>query len=204
MQKNNFKQRKKDVLSRRDKSSKGGWDENIVDLCEKINSLENYYTTSSCAGRAVLIFERDKKEHGLFVKVYHDKISFEELKKDLDEAVENVGTLRVYPEIFSTKIFTKGIKFKMEACALHVACESLEDAQSLYDKAKLAGWKRSGIIATGDRFMVELNSTEKLEFPIINEGKVLVDDEFLKLVVEESNRKLQKSWDKIERLKGFL
>ena len=80
----NFNQRKKDVLSRKDKSFKGKWDEKIGDLCEKINSLENYYTTSSCAGRIVLIFDRDKKEFGLFVRVYHDLISFEELKLPIE------------------------------------------------------------------------------------------------------------------------
>ncbi len=233
MLKNNFQQRKKDVLSRMDKSSKGEWDEKIAGLCDKINSLENYYTTSSCAGRAVLIVEKDKKEHGLFVKVYHDLISLEGLKKDLDEAVSKNESpqaytqkghnqrsrepsvegenLRAGPEPsrswrkFSTKISTRGIiKFKMEPCALHVACESLEDAQKLYDKAKLAGWKRSGIIASRSRFMVELNSTEKLEFPIIQKNKILVDNEFLNLIVEESNRKLEKSWEKIGKLSELI
>jgi len=184
----NFNQRKKDVLSRRDKSLRGKWDEKIVDLCEKINSLDDHYTTSSCAGRSVLIIDKIKKQSGLFVKVYHDLISFEQLKEDLNKV------------ILSKEI----IKFKMEPCALHVACKTLEDAQNLLDKAKLAGWKRSGIIATGDRFMVELNSTEKIEFPIIKDNNILVDDEFLKIVIEDSNNKLKRSWKKIEGLKKFL
>ena len=41
-----FNQRKQDMLSKKDKSTIGGWDEKIVELCEKINSLENYYTTN--------------------------------------------------------------------------------------------------------------------------------------------------------------
>jgi len=45
-----FQQRKKDVLRKNDKSGIGSWDEKILELCEKINSLDNYYTTSSCSG----------------------------------------------------------------------------------------------------------------------------------------------------------
>ncbi len=201
---NNFLQRKKSILSKLDKSSKKKWDEKIISLCKKINSLENFYTTSSCSGRIVLMINQDKKEKGLFLKVYHEMISFNKLKKDLNEIVKKekrINTLRVYPETFSQKMFTKGIKFKSEPCILHVACDSLDDAQSFLNKAKLAGWKRSGIIATRNRFVAELNSTEKLEFPIIEKNKILVDDKFLKIIVKESNKKLKKSWRKIGKLK---
>ena len=92
----------------------------------------------------------------------------------------------------------------MEPCILHAACRDLNCAQKLFDKAKFAGWKKSGIIATKSHVMLELNSTERLEFPIISSGKILVDDKFLKLVVKETNKKLKKSWEKIERLENWL
>jgi tRNA wybutosine-synthesizing protein 3 len=184
-----FLKRKRDILSKQDKSSKGFWDKPIEKLCERINLSEDYYTTSSCSGRVVLMIDQEKKEGGLLIKVYHDLISFEQLKKDLDEIVSK---------------YKKPIKLKMESCALHVACKTLEDAQKLYDKAKLAGWKKSGIIASSSRFMVELTSTEKLEFPIICEGKILVNDEFLKIIVDYGNDKLKRIWKKIEKLENFL
>lgn len=183
-----FSRRKKDILSKKDKSYKGSWDRHIKSLCNKINLLENYYTTSSCSGRVVLIINQEKKESNLFIKVYHDKISFDTLKKELNSALKK----------------NKKIKFKFEPCALHVSCKTLKDAQNLYNKAKLAGWKRSGIIATANRFMVELNSTEHLEFSIIENNKILVDDEFLQIVVKESNKKLENSWKKIEKLEKTL
>jgi len=40
-----FLQRKKEVLSKKDKSSKGSWDEKIKTLCDKINKKNDYYTT---------------------------------------------------------------------------------------------------------------------------------------------------------------
>jgi len=183
-----FSKRKKDVLSKLDKSNKSIWDEKITNLCKKINSLEGYYTTSSCSGRIVLMIDQDKKEENLFVSVYHNQFSFKEIKKDLDTAFKK----------------NKKIKFKMEPCILHVACRTLEDAQKLYNKAKLAGWKKSGIVGMKNGFTLELNSTERLEFPIINQKKMLVDDEFLKIVIEEANKKLKKSWEKIERLEKLL
>ena len=185
MLKDEFLKRKQDVLSKIDKSHKGGCDEKILELCEKINSLSNYYTTSSCSGRVVLMLDKDKKKGNLFLKIYHNLISFNQLKRDLDKMIKE----------------SKKIKFKMEPCILHVACRNLKDAQILHDKAKLAGWKKSGIIASEKRFVVELNSTEKLEFPIIKNRKILVDKEFLRIIVTESNKKLKKSWEKIEKLK---
>jgi len=187
MPQNIFLKRKQDIFSKQDKSSRQHVDEKIAGLCEKINQKENYYTTSSCSGRVILIIESDKKEHGLFVKIYHDLISFEQLKKDLKN-IKNKKT----------------ISFKQEPCGLHVACRTLKDAQQFLDKAKFAGWKKSGIIASNKRFVVECFSTEKLEFPIISNGKILVNDDFLKLIVKKSNENLRRSWNKIEKLRRLI
>jgi len=180
----NFQQRKKDVLSKLDKSSIGKWDEKIISLCDKINYLENYYTTSSCSGRILLMIDQEKKAENLFLFVSHDKVSFKKLKEELNSALKK----------------NKNVKFKMEPCILHVACESLEDAEKLFEIGKNAGFKRLGIIGTSHGFTFELNSSEKLEFPIIQNKKILVDDEFLKITVDEANKKLEKSWMRIRNL----
>ena len=185
-----FNKRKKDTLSKLDKSSKKSWDKKVVDLCEKINSLENFYTTSSCSGRIVLIVDNAKKGPGLFVKVWYEEISFEELIASLRSVMDNSAR--------------KTIMFKSEPCILHVACENLEGALNFLKKARSVGFKRGGIISGGSRFVLELIGTEKLEFPIIENGKILVDDEFLKLIVKKSNENLKKSWERIEKLKNIL
>ena len=61
-----FLQRKKDILSKEDKSSKGDWDKRIIELCDKINSSEKYYTTSSCSGRVIVMLDQEEKGPGLF------------------------------------------------------------------------------------------------------------------------------------------
>ena len=81
MNADSFPQRKTSILSKIDKSHIGKWDEKIISLCNKINKLENYYTTSSCSGRILLMIEQEKKFHDLFLAVSHELISFDWLKK---------------------------------------------------------------------------------------------------------------------------
>ncbi len=178
-----FEDMKKKQLLKIDKSNIGKLDPKIKILCERLNKRKEYYTTSSCAGRIILIKSLDEKAENVFLFRTHKKIKFEELKKALDQ-VDYKGL----------------VEFKQTTCILHVVCACLEDAQKLVDKAKFVGWKRSGIIASGKRFVVELISTENIEFPIMNKRKVLVDDDFLKLIVKQANNKLERVWDKIGRL----
>jgi len=181
-----FEQQKQKQLSKKDKSNIGRWDDRIKGLCRKINKKRGYYTTSSCSGRIVLIKSLDKKSRNIFLFRSHKKISFQELKKALK------------------KIKYDGlVEFKMSPCILHVACLSLNDAQELVDKAKFAGWKRSGIISV-KRNIVELLSTESLEFPIMNKKNVFVSDDFLRLIVKIANSKLERTWKKVKRLEGLL
>lgn len=232
---NKFQQRKKNTLSKEDKSFIGKWDEKIAPLCKKINSFENYYTTSSCSGRILLMIDAEKKGKDLFIFVSHKKISFKQLKEELEnlvcsKAAHNIGSESAFgqdsslgkkvkvitnlkikktigggeKEVITTASLSEPnlkIKFKLEPCILHIACETLEDAEKIYEMGKNAGWKKSGIISLKNNFIVELNGTEKLEFPIIQKNKILVDDEFLNIVADEANKKLEKSWMRIKKLK---
>jgi tRNA wybutosine-synthesizing protein 3 len=182
-----FKEGKKKQLLKEDKSNIGEWDSRIAELCNKINNNTNYYTTSSCSGRIVLLKASEEKQPNAFLYRTHEKINFLKLKK----ALEN------------TK-YEGLVEFQQTSSILHAASISLKDAQELVTKAKLAGWKRSGIMATGKRYMVELHSTESMSFPIMNNKIILVDDNYLKLIVEIANNKLERVWKKIERLKNLL
>src|SRR4030043_125275 len=181
-----FQESKKKQLSKSDKSSIGSWDSKIKALCNKINKNKKYYTTSSCAGRIVLIKYLDEKAEDVFLFRSHKKVSFNELKKALEKIK-----------------YDKLVEFQQTTCILHVACSSLKDAQNIINKAKQAGWKRSGIMG-GKRNMVELHSTENISFPIMEKGKILVDNNFLRLIVEQANKKLERTWKKIENLEKLI
>lgn len=52
-----FEKQKHRSLSQVDLSKKGSIDEQIVDLVRHINSLPDYFTTSSCSGRICVFSE---------------------------------------------------------------------------------------------------------------------------------------------------
>lgn len=183
-----FEKRKKDVLGKLDKSNIGSWDKKIVGLCKKINKKKNFYTTSSCAGRIVLLIENPKKAPNLFLYVSHEKVNFKDFKKKLEKVKDK----------------SKEISFKQEPCGLHVACKNLDEAQKILDLARKIGWKKSGIISSKKRNIIELFGTAKLEFPIVKNEKILVDDEFLKIILEKANKNLEKSWRQIGGLSGVF
>ena len=183
-----FNLQKQKQLGKSDKSSIGSWDKKIVGLCNKINKKKSYYTTSSCGGRVVLLKHSSDKIRDAFLFRTHDRIKFGEMRDALNQVSVKYKGL---------------VEFQQTSCILHVACESLEDAQRLVTKAKLAGWKRSGIMG-GKRNMVEIHSTESMSFPIMNKGVILVDDGYLKLVVKLANEKLERTWKKISKLKKMV
>ena len=190
MEKSSFLQSKESVLSKLDKSSIGKWDKKIIPICKKINEKENYYSSSSCSGRIIIMIDQEKKGEGLFLFTTHETVKFEELKKEIEKILKS-----------SNK---KNIKFKTEAPILHIVCLNIEDAEKLYTLAKLSGFKKSGIISFGRKIVLEINSGEKIEFPLIQKGKLLVKDNFLKIALKESNEKLKKGWEKLEKLTKLL
>ncbi|MBL7056408.1 hypothetical protein ISS07_05840 [Candidatus Woesearchaeota archaeon] len=183
-----FEKEKKEFLHRKDKSKKGSIDKKIRKLVDKINSLEDFFTTSSCAGR-ILLIERHpsgRKDKSNWLYLTHDKTSFAKIKK------ENV--LKNIPK--------NNIWFRMEPVILHVACQDLEKAKKFLNVARDSGFRRSGIISLGkNRITMELVSTESIYSLISKDNKLLVDGTYLKVLIKEGNDKLGKTWEKINRLK---
>ena len=181
-----FQREKLAFLSKKDKSSKRVIDGAILPLIKKINSKKDYYTTSSCAGRILLLKEKEKKQKDIFLFVTHEKISFKELRRALD----NIS-------------YKNLVYFKQEPCILHVACSSLKNAELLVKKARNCGWKKSGIVI-GRKIICQLISTEYITLPIMLNNKLLVNDAYLKLLVKEANKKLMRTREKIKKLEKII
>lgn len=186
---NNFEKQKQKQLNLMDRSDKGDFDFKIKSLCEKINRSKDYYTTSSCSGRIVLILNENKKKSGLFLYRNHSLLKY----KDFFKVIEQ-----------SRKKTNKIVYFKQEPFILHVACSSLEKAKKILNLASKAGFKRINLISFNKRIICEINSTEKLELPLINKGKLLVSEDYLKLLVKSSNKNLKKSWEKVKKFENLL
>lgn len=181
-----FEKEKKDFLIKKDKSKKGIIDKEIKNLIDYINSLDNYYTTSSCSGRILLLVKKsDKKQDASFLFSSHSKVNFIQIKNKLKK-------ISKYP-----------IYFKQEPAIFHVCCKTIEDAQKLVDIARFVGFKRTGIQSTRKKINVEIGSSEIIDAIIAENGKLLVTDDYLKILVREANKKLKKNKEKIKRFYIF-
>lgn len=184
----NFEQQKKQFLRKPDKSWVGGIDKAILSLCNKLNKSKDYFTTSSCAGRIVLVPETGQKQEKIFAAIFHEKPDYKKISRYLPK--KPVMVL---------------IYIKHEPCILHVACRTLKSAEQLVNKARHAGWKKSGIISIKqDKVMCELVSTEILSAPIMNKGEMIVSEKYLKLLVNECSSKLMRTRTKIKKLEKVI
>lgn len=181
-----FQKDKEIQLSRDDFSKKGSVDKKIIFLIDKINSKSEYYTTSSCSGRIMLMADGKTKKDANWVFVSHDKIKFSHFKSALK------------------KIPKQTLWFKFEPMILHVCCDSLDSAKIILELAKSVGFKHSGIMSTEKRIIVEIRGTDFISAPIAFNGKMAVSDLFLKKIISEANTKLKKNESKIKNLENKI
>ena len=181
-----FDKEKEDFLRKKDKSKKGNIDIKIKRLIDKINSLEDFFTTSSCAGRILLLTipKSNKKNEVQYIFNSHKKIRYKEIKN-----------------IISKKLPKNDVWFKVEPVILHIASKNVNSAKKILNTARNIGFRRSGIISLGkNRVTMEFVSTEKIETIVSKNGKLVIDEDYFKILIKEGNQKLEKTWKKIEKL----
>lgn len=176
-----FTKLKRDFLEKKDKSKIGEIDKNILDLVNKINDSEDYFTTSSCSGRIVLATGEEKKEWR-WIKVSHDLVDLEWMK-DIELPSELMW-------------------LRMEPMILHAACRNIEKAQELLDKVQPI-FKKSSIQTTKSKVLVEIKGSEYVVAPVAR-GNWLVSDGYLKVLIEEVNKKLKRTRENTKRLQSFV
>jgi len=188
-----FEKEKKEFLEKRDKSKKGYLDIKIKKLTTKLNSLDDFFTTSSCAGR-ILLFSlpsSNKKNEVQYLFNSHKKIQSNKIN----------DTIKKILKIIKLKKIKNDVWFRVDGAILHVASSNIDSARKLLNIARDIGFRRSGIISLGkNRVTMELISTEKIEAIVSRNGKLLIDGDYFKVLVKEGNNKLGKTWEKIEKL----
>ena len=184
-----FENKKKTFLAKSDRSLKGSIDQGIRALVGIINGRKDYFTTSSCSGRLVLIAKQEsgKKDLSQWLFVSHDCIAFPELDRAIKE-----------------KLPQEQVWLKKEGAILHVCCRTISHAAALLAAAKGVGFKRSGITAASRRIIVEIIDTENMELPVANKGRLLISEDYLKLLVELGNKRRERTIRKIGSLKKIL
>ncbi|XP_028667038.1 tRNA wybutosine-synthesizing protein 3 homolog [Erpetoichthys calabaricus] len=188
---NSFKQWKKQCLSKIDLSKKGTIDEIIVHLVSYLNESENFFSTSSCSGRIILIDGASgstevQKQGCAWLFVTHQKCAKEDLISSLQKSQGDAV-------------------FKFEPFVLHVQCHRLEDAQLLHSVAINSGFRNSGItVGKKGKIIMAVRSTHCLEVPLTREGELLATEEYIDFLVEVANQKMEENKKRIDRFFSCL
>jgi len=156
-------------------------DEPIIYLLKLINSLEDYYTTSSCCGRVILLHEYGaRKIDTNFMVKEHDEVNIEKFfQKDLDNT---------FSESLKGRIW-----LNQEPFIIHIVAKSLKKAIEMLNLGIEAGLKHSGIFVFKEgRYILELNGTQYMSVPIFD-GKMLISREYFKYLLNLANEKLKKN-----------
>lgn len=180
---------KERYLSRlRNEISKGKVDEDIIDILNAINSIRDLYTTSSCSGRiqvAEVEYPWEKWNYKILGK-WHRPVSVDEVLEALRKGKGNVW-LKVQPPM------------------IHIAARTLTTALRVLEIARNSGFKHSGIQGIReDRVIVEILSLDKIEFPIMIKGRIIVKEGELEGIVHLCNKILLKGKSRLIRFKREL
>lgn len=171
---------KHSILNRKDKSNKGSIDKDIVSLISIINKHPDFCTTSSCSGRIVLLIEPKSgiKKDFSFLYETHETATRKPIKKALK------------------KLPRETIWFRFEPLILHIACSTSESAQHLLTIAQHS-FKHSGIMTLNKRPILVIRGSEFLEAPIASNGKLIISEAYLRMLIKEANKKHKKNKERI-------
>jgi len=190
MEKNVDKMRFRMVKERHSKSlgdalNEGKVDEQLQALCKYLEKTKNYFTSSGCAGRILLlgIPEGGTKKEAYFHEKWHREVNFSEIWSGIGRKSEG--------ELW----------FKMEPFILHIGCADLKGGKKILSMMKNIGIKRGGImVAKEGKFIVELTGTQQISLPVKNGDGILVEKEYLKYLIDSANRKLGKNYSQLKIL----
>jgi tRNA wybutosine-synthesizing protein 3 len=176
-----FEQEKKRILDKADYSKIGSIDHGIRRIVELINSKPDYCTTSSCAGRVTLLERKsDRKDQSSWLLSSHTSVSSMELKDNLKSDHD--------------------VWLMQESFILHVFCRDIDSASKFLAVCKDMGLKHAGIVSTSKKLMVEAIGNEKIETLMMKEGRLLVDDAYIEIIVKECNDRMERNRKKLDIL----
>lgn len=163
-------------------------DKEILPILSLINDSEECYTSSSCAGRIVLleIPSIGDKKRARFLGKWHRTI--EPIEVETAAAKSENGLLWLIAQ----------------SPIIHIVTDTSKIADKIIKTAIASGFKNSGMKSIRKKIVVEVCSTERLDAPIGRDGVLFCKDRYLQLLIEISNEVIDKSMEKILRFEAKL
>ncbi len=137
------------LASLEEAKAKGEVDLAVLPLLNEVNRHEGWVTSSSCAGRIVIIRKAGRKEDSAFLFKWHRRITEEEL----------IWAIRAIPNL-------KNVFLRAESFILHVLCKDLDWSSRLLSLAREAGIKKGGLQNLRGKLLVELRGNVNLCIPL--------------------------------------
>ena len=118
-----FQKEKKEFLAKKDKSRKASIDGKIRNLVDKINSLDDFFTTSSCSGRVLLfsIPKSYKKNEVQYLFSSHKKIKYNEINNIFRTIIEKIKLKKINNDVW----------LRIDGAILHVASKNMGEKTGL-------------------------------------------------------------------------
>ncbi|XP_006021827.2 tRNA wybutosine-synthesizing protein 3 homolog, partial [Alligator sinensis] len=198
----------------------------VAGLVQLLNGQDRFCTTSSCAGRVLLVqappataaaglIPRGKKAKcGGFrasptalirAALCQDRSGYEVQKKNCVWLMVTHHMCTKEEVMTALQKATGDAIFKFEPFVLHVLCRELQDAQLLHSAAINSGFRNSGItVGRRGKIMMAVRSTHCLEVPLSQMGKLMVTEEYVDFLVQIANRKMEENLKRIDRFYSCL
>ncbi|KDO23949.1 hypothetical protein SPRG_10645 [Saprolegnia parasitica CBS 223.65] len=181
-----------------DKSPKGSIDAPIVDMIEAVNGHPNYVRyLQQLLGphRCFCGVAEDGADHlitkgGKWLVSSHAPVSYDELH----------AAVLADPSQLNGMVI-----FKHEPFIMHVQCRDEEAAKAMLQCGLACGFRESGVVLGNKRTMVAIRTTaNSMEIPIALNGKLMVDDEYLRWILAIANEKFKANVCKTQRFMAEL
>ena len=183
-----FKAKEKALKSLEKACSENKTDKQIMPILHIINNIIGCYTTSSCAGRTVLleIPKIGDKKAAKFLGKWHGTIKISDITKASEKAEKGM------------------IWILAQSPVIHIGCNDIIIADKLLKTAIASGFKHSGLKSSRRKIIVEVCSTERLDSPVGKDGNLFCNEEYLQLLVDISNEIFRASNIKISQFEVNL
>ncbi len=172
--------------------SKDEVDKALVGFLKKFNEKKFYYTSSSCAGRIILLHDLGCKKYSYFAARWHRKVKVEDV---LDNVIK----------FCDGKDAGKGILlFRQEPIIMHIIAYDLEHAKNILEISVKNGLKHSGIIAlSNEKYIVEINGNERMSVPLVYDNKLLIEKkdmpQYLSSIIDIANKNFEKNEKRMDK-----
>lgn len=160
-------------------------DELIIPFLLEVTKIPDIFTSSSCAGRIMLLStdENEDKKISHFHKRFHRTVTLDEIKSALSEKTDGEIWLKAEPFIF------------------HFGAKDYDKSKEILEFCQQFGLKKAGIITAKDgKYILEVTYTQFMSIPLKKDDKILVDENYLEIIVSKANRKMELNF---KRLKEF-